>query len=92
MEPEEGIWFEIKGRSSTFRHYNVIVLDAIIDNGYRGEMFVQVYNPLDKIVKIPQGSRIAQVIPHLLVPVKFVYKYELSGSKRSNQGFGSTGR
>jgi len=90
IEPVDRIWFEIKGRSSTFKRLGIIVIDAVIDKGYRGPMFVQVYNPSDTIV-LKKNSRIAQVVPHLLLSVKFKYKSILNKSDRGNNGFGSTG-
>lgn len=91
LEPKDKIWFEIKGRSSTLKKHGITVVDAVIDNGYRGEMFVQVYNPGHNRVVILKGIRIAQIIPHLLFNIKFKIKRKLNLSDRNKGGFGSTG-
>jgi len=85
------IWFEIKARSSTFKRLGMEVQDAIIDRGYRGEMFAIVYNPTDNEVRIQKDTRICQIVPHLLLPCRFVPADALLPSKRGEAGFGSTG-
>jgi len=91
VEPVDRFWLSVVGRSSTFRALGVLVNVAIIDRGYRGEIFGVVYNFSKKPVRIASGTRICQVVPHLLVPVKFVCVESLSKSDRGTDGFGSTG-
>lgn len=92
LEPKASIWFEIKPRSSTFNRRGLVVQDAVIDNGYRGELTLIVHNPSFKEVRfIKKGDRIAQIIPHHLLPCKFIVKDKLSESQRGKQGFGSSG-
>lgn len=89
LDPRSRVWFEIKSRSSTFRRHGLEVQDAIIDNGYRGEMFAIVYNPSESVV-VRTGERICQIVPHLLLPCRFRFG-SLRGSTRGARGFGSTG-
>jgi deoxyuridine 5'-triphosphate nucleotidohydrolase len=84
------LWFEIKSRSSTLRRWGVEVQDAIIDRGYRGEMFAIVLSHTDHPVFIPEGERICQIVPHLILPCRFRYG-ELLPSARGRRGFGSSG-
>lgn len=91
IDPIDNIWFEIKARSSTFKKRNLEVQDAVIDNGYRGDLFAVVFNPGDSEVHLRSGERICQIVPHRLVPIKFM-EGELSKSTRGRNGFGSSGR
>jgi len=91
LDPRTKIWFEIKARSSTFRKRGLEVQDAVIDRGYRGEMFAIVYNPSDKPIEVKKGERICQIVPHRLIPCKFTFG-DLSQSDRGIEGFGSSGQ
>lgn len=87
-----GYWAQIISRSSTPRKYEgVTVVEAVIDNGYRGELFIQVANTGHKTHTIEKGSRIAQLVLHEIHRVKWVQQV-LPKSQRGNSGFGSTGQ
>lgn len=87
-----GLWARITGRSSTVRKYGLQVQEGIIDNGYRGELFVGVWNLTDQPVEIPAGSRIAQLILHHIVECPWKMVEQLPDSDRGSNGFGSSGR
>lgn len=90
IEPTSKIWFEIRGRSSSIYKLEIEVQGAVIDNGYRGELFAIVYNPTKATKVIEKGQRICQIIPHLLLPCRFE-RGGIMDSERSFRGFGSTG-
>lgn len=89
------LFARIVGRSSTLRKHKLLVNEAIIDNGYTGELFVCVHN-LDpnKPFTVEKGMRLAQVIFHPIEDVRWseVDEIEATPGKRGNNGFGSTGR
>lgn len=93
IELPPGIWAMIVGRSSTIRRRRILVTQAIIDNGYRGPIFVAAQNLADGAVVIEKGERIAQLIPFELTSgdLQFEYVDELSASDRGAAGFGSSG-
>lgn len=91
FDPKDRLWFEIKARSSTFRKRGLEIQDAVIDRGYRGEMFAICYNPTDTMVVVASGERICQVVPHRLIPCTFSWG-TLSKSHRDKGGFGSSGK
>jgi dUTP pyrophosphatase len=91
VELPAGVWGLIVGRSSTFFRKHLMVNQAIIDNGYRGELFVSVYNPGEAPYDVDRGERLAQLIPMLLVPTGLRKVDELSDTVRGSNGFGSTG-
>lgn len=84
------IWMEIKARSSTIRNKNLEVIDAVIDAGYRGSLMAIVHNPTGEHKYVRKGERIVQIVPHRVIPIKFV-QGKLSKSSRDINGFGSSG-
>ena len=95
------MYARIVGRSSTLRNYNLLVNEAIIDNGYTGEMFICVHNLSNKAFHVEPGMRLAQIIFGIIEDVRWVgdsietqthfLEIENNPKKRSNNGFGSTG-
>jgi len=86
-----GMWMQITPRSSTLPKHGLHVIEGVIDNGYRGEMFVRVYNPSGDIVHVTAGSRLAQMIPHKILDLRWAQVNDLPSSDRDESGFGSTG-
>lgn len=92
MEIPEGYWFEIMPKSGIATKNHVSVHNGVIDNGYRGEVVILMYNHSDNDYEIIKGEKIAQgVIRELIVP-KVEIVSELSETKRGESGFGSTGK
>jgi dUTP pyrophosphatase len=84
----------IVGRSSTRRSKGLFIHTAIIDTGWRGEMFALVENVTDETVQVEQGDRIAQliVLRNETMRLDVVERQTLSEHERGTNGFGSTGR
>lgn len=84
----------ITGRSSTLRKHNLLVNEAIIDNGYTGEMFVCVHNLGKEVFHVEPGMRLAQMIFGSIDDIRWSEVDEIrpDPKKRGNSGFGSTGR
>ena len=92
VEAPPGVWFRIIGRSSTFRRRRLLVLEGVIDHGYRGELFVGLTNLGEKPAFIDVGERLAQMIPHYNFPYVIAeFVEELAEHPRGGNGFGSTG-
>ena len=86
-------WYaQIKTRSSTMDRTGLMVLEGVIDQTYRGELFFMVYNPTDKQVLIEQGDRLAQILFLPVPDIHWTHTQELPASVRGANGFGSTGR
>lgn len=86
-----GYWALVTGRSSAWRKRGLLIVDGVIDNGYRGELFSAAYNPGPRDVEVAQGDRLAQMI---LLPYwggSLVQTEQLSASERGTNGFGSSG-
>lgn len=91
IEAPVGFWTRIVGRSSTLRKRSLWVNEGIIDNGYRGELFVYVRNVSASAVRIERGARLAQIILAPIVRPEIVAVDALSESARGTNGFGSSG-
>lgn len=95
------MYARIVGRSSTLRNHHLLVNEAIIDNGYTGEMFICVHNLGDQGFQVQPGMRLAQIIFGTIEDVRWVgdsietqthfLEIENNPKKRKNNGFGSTG-
>lgn len=86
-----GIWGRITGRSSTLRNRSLLVNEGIIDNGFRGELRVGVFNLGRDAEVVSPGERLAQLILADVVAADWVWSDGLPPSERSERGFGSTG-
>jgi len=91
VEIPQGYFGLIKDRSGLAAR-GLHVLAGVIDEGYRGEIKVIVVNLGNKPLRIPEGSRFAQLI---ILPyarnLKVTEAKELAKSERGEKGFGSTG-
>jgi dUTP pyrophosphatase len=88
-----GTWGMIQGRSSTLRTHKLLVVQGVIDNGYRGPLFVGVQNMGEAAFQVKVGMRLGQLIPmpltaDTMVPVE---TDDLDPSQRGTSGFGSSG-
>lgn len=101
----EGYWSEIRERSSVAGGNidkgvlgGLIILGGIIDNSYRGELIVAMYNLFPQDQNFKSGDKIAQLIIrkdelHNKEPyMRIVETLEKLGeTSRGSGGFGSTG-
>lgn len=93
VELPEGHWGLLTGRSSTLRNRGLLVVQGVIDQGYRGELFSSVWNLTDHDVVLEEGDRAAQLIfvPNATAQTRLVQADVLSPSPRGTNGFGSSG-
>jgi dUTP pyrophosphatase len=85
-----GTWCMLTGRSST-RNRGLAVMNGIIDNGYRGELFSTVLNTTEDALAIEVGERLVQLIVFNLMTPELVETPVLPDGERGDKGFGSTG-
>ena len=86
-----GTYGRIAERSSLALKNMISIHGGVIDNGYRGNIGVIMYNQGSEPYNVKQGSRIAQLIiqGYCALPIKET-KY-LSVSERGCKAFGSSG-
>lgn len=93
IQPPDGTWGLIIGRSSAMRKRHLRVLLGVIDFGWRDRLLVGVENTTNGEIVVRRGERIAQYIliptvPTHLVPVN---REMLAYHPRGANGFGSSG-
>lgn len=86
-----GYWFRVEGRSGLGFKKHIFPHFGIIDNPYRGDMGVKLYNFGDEPQYIKQGDKIAQLIVYPLIQANVGWAEEVTESKRGEKGFGSSG-
>ena len=91
VELPPGYKIKAESRSGLGRHHCIQVGAGVIDNGYRGEIGVILYNLGSKDYLVRKGDRIAQLCVERYVHPIFVEKDELSASARGITGWGSSG-
>ena len=83
----------VKSRSGMAFNQGIEVTNAgVIDQGYRGEFKVLLYNYGATAFTVYHGQKIAQGIIQILPDIEVGEVEELSASLRGEQGFGSTGK
>jgi dUTP pyrophosphatase len=104
IEIPEGYAGLIWPRSGLAVKKGIDVLAGVIDQGYRGEIMVCLFNstiplplfetPQDENVqvRIKKGDRIAQILFHETYQFKMHAVSELTTSERGGSGFGSSGK
>lgn len=70
---------------------NYFIAAGVIDEDYRGNVGVVLFNHSDTDFKVQKGDRIAQLICERIYYPILMEVTNLSETKRSDGGFGSTG-
>lgn len=79
-------------KSGLAAHHGIKTMGGVIDASYRGEIKIVLLNTSDKDFKIEKGMKIAQLLIQPVVSAEIEEVSELSGTHRSDGGFGSTGK
>ena len=88
---DHGFWVKVEGRSGLGFKYGIIPHPGIIDQGYRGDAGIKLYNFTDKDYEVKAGDRIAQFVVYKNYNIE-VYEGDIIKSKRGESGFGSSGK
>lgn len=86
-----GYWFRVEGRSGMGFKKHVFPHFGIIDNPYRGDMGIKLYNFSNTDVEIKKGDKIAQLIVYPLIQANVGWTESVVESARGDKGFGSSG-
>ena len=86
-----GYWLRIEPRSGLGFKHSIQPHLGVIDNGYRGDLGVKLYNfDLDKDYTVNKGDKIAQLVVYPLIQPVFLYTETKTSSDRGENGFGSS--
>jgi dUTP pyrophosphatase len=91
MQLPQGYYGKFASRSGLMFKHDVHAFHGTIDNGYRGEMVVRLFNYGEQPFRVNIGDRIAQlvILPYAQIDGEVVDN--LDESQRGTNGFGSTG-
>ena len=81
----------LRARSSQGKN-GIQIHMGTVDQEFRGQLSVYIYNYSDKAYKISVGDRIAQAFIEPIQRVEFEEVRTLSESKRGKKGWGSSGK
>ena len=86
-----GYWMRIEPRSGLGFKKSLQPHLGVIDNGYRGDLAVKIYNfhPLNHAV-IKKGDKIAQLVIYPLIQSTFTFSDTITDTSRGDKGFGSS--
>lgn len=87
-----GYWFKIQARSGLGFKYSISPHYGIIDNGYRGDLGVKIYNKSDKDYYFKKGDRIAQFVIYKLYESEVSWSDIKHNTARGENGIGSSGK
>lgn len=88
-----GYWIRIEPRSGLGFKHSLQPHLGVIDNGYRGDLGVKMYNFHESSdIQIEAGDKIAQLVIYELIQPQFEFVDEVTETSRGSRGFGSSGR
>lgn len=93
FELPEGYELQIRSRSGLAAKNNIWVAHGLgtVDESYKGEVKLIMYNASKKNFSVSKGDRMAQGVIAPVVQAEFYGIEELTSSERSENGLGSSG-
>ena len=89
---EPGYWIRVEARSGLSFKHQVLPHNGVLDNGYRGDLGVLLYNHGDHIHIVEKGDRIAQLVIYPLIQPVVEWALEVDETSRGSKGLGSSGK
>ena len=89
---DPGFWFRIEPRSGLGFKHSLQPHLGVIDNEYRGDLGVKLYNFGDLCYEVKKGDRIAQLVVYRLFKPIMKWADEIEQTSRGDKGFGSSGK
>tara|TARA_Y100000310_G_scaffold316564_1_gene368444 strand:+ start:145 stop:621 length:477 start_codon:yes stop_codon:yes gene_type:complete len=89
---EPGFWFRIEPRSGLGFKHSLQPHLGVIDNEYRGDLGVKLYNFSNDCYEVKKGDRIAQLVVYRLFKPIMNWADEVQETDRGSKGFGSSGK
>lgn len=87
-----GYEIQVRPRSGLQCKHGIVGAWGTVDEGYRGDIGVALYNHTDEDYVVPKGARIAQLVLAPVVRPEIEETNDLGeATERGSSGFGSTG-
>lgn len=90
VEPQDVYHLTVKNNHNFFGNSLCLHNCGIVDNQYRGDCGVKLFNFGDKPVMLVKGDRIAQIVVYPLIQPQIDWIDEAIESERGEKGFGSS--
>jgi len=87
----EGYWIKVESRSGLGFKHGILAHPGIIDNGYRGDAGIKLYNNSDTDYVVRTGDRIAQFVVYFNIHMPVEWG-KVEETTRGEKGFGSSGK
>lgn len=87
-----GYWFRVEARSGLSFKYEIVPHFGVVDNPYRGDLGIKLYNFSDKDYQVKSGDKIAQLAVYEIISADIEWSDTKDETHRGINGFGSTGR
>jgi dUTP pyrophosphatase len=88
---EPGYWIKVCSRSGLSFKHGILAHPGVIDNGYRGDLGVLLYNHGISQYGVKKGDRIAQLVLHFNIDIEAGWG-DVQDTQRGEKGFGSSGK
>ena len=86
-----GYWLKIEPRSGLGFKHSIQPHLGVIDNGYRGDLGVKLYNFNNTYdYQVKKGDKIAQLVVYKLIQPHCQWALDVTDTKRGDKGFGSS--
>ena len=86
-----GFWFRVEPRSGLGFKSNIQPHLGVIDNQYRGDLSIKLYNFGDEDVVLAKGVAVAQLIIYKIINADMSWTDKVDKTERGEKGFGSSG-
>ena len=86
------VWFLILPRSGMGFKHGIQPHLGVIDNPYRGDLGVKLYNFSDTDYKVTKGDRVAQIAYFPLITLEPEWTENIESTSRGSSGFGDSGK
>jgi len=88
---EPGYWLGVGSRSGLSFKHGILAHPGVIDQNYRGDLGVLLYNHGNENYIVKKGDRVAQLVLHYNVQINVDWG-KVQQTDRGSQGFGSSGK
>lgn len=87
-----GYWIKVEARSGNGFKKHLMPHFGVLDNGYKGDLGIKLYNLSDKDQVIEKGAGAAQLVIYKIenTEVSWILEEEVEASERGEKGFGSS--